>query len=167
MNDKNAAPERMKCVVEQGYVKPCSYLEDALDERSIMLRSMCNMVTGKESGTMLFCSTGNYRKKQMGMLFCPFCGEGIHKSVVRAAMQPVPSESDEAVAHAHAHALKPNYTDVASVVEQGWEMWAMKTHNKKWVKMIARTPIPNDVRVNITENLVHYINGLIDRHRLR
>ncbi|TAU33346.1 hypothetical protein ELI20_21080 [Rhizobium ruizarguesonis] len=38
-------------------------------------------------------------------------------------------------------------------VQRGYDRWAAKPHNAKWVRKIDGTPIPNDIVVNIFEAL--------------
>lgn len=38
-------------------------------------------------------------------------------------------------------------------VQRGYERWAAKPHNAKWVRRIDGTPIANDIVVNIFEEL--------------
>lgn len=35
------------------------------------------------------------------------------------------------------------------LAERGFQKWAEKDHNRKWVRRIDGTPIPNDLKVNI------------------
>ena len=41
------------------------------------------------------------------------------------------------------------HTDLMRLVDEGWESWASKPHNKKWVAKIEGTPIKNDLTCNI------------------
>lgn len=38
-----------------------------------------------------------------------------------------------------------------AIVDAGWNNWASKDHNGKWVRKIDGTPIQNDLKVNIAE----------------
>ena len=38
-------------------------------------------------------------------------------------------------------------------VQRGYDAWAAKPHNAKWVRKIDGTPIPNDIVVNIFNTL--------------
>lgn len=38
-------------------------------------------------------------------------------------------------------------------VQRGYEAWAAKPHNAKWVRKIDGTPIPNDIVVTIFDTL--------------
>lgn len=44
-----------------------------------------------------------------------------------------------------------NFIQAMDIVEQGFEAWAAKEHNRKWVSRIEGTPIRNDLLVNIAE----------------
>jgi hypothetical protein len=43
-----------------------------------------------------------------------------------------------------------DYLNVERIVHKGFQQWAEKPHNKKWVKRLEGTPIANDLLVNIT-----------------
>lgn len=38
-------------------------------------------------------------------------------------------------------------------VQRGYDAWAAKPHNAKWVRKIDGTPIPNDIVVTIFDTL--------------
>jgi hypothetical protein len=38
-------------------------------------------------------------------------------------------------------------------IQRGYDRWAAKPHNAKWVRKIDGTPIANDIVVNIFEEL--------------
>ena len=42
-----------------------------------------------------------------------------------------------------------NWSDALSFAEKGFNAWAAKDHNRKWVRKIDGTPIKNDLLVNI------------------
>ena len=42
-----------------------------------------------------------------------------------------------------------NFQEAMALAEEGFEAWAAKEHNKKWVRRIDGTPIRNDLTVNI------------------
>jgi len=42
-----------------------------------------------------------------------------------------------------------NFAEAMSLAEEGFEVWAAKDYNKKWVRRIEGTPIRNDLIVNI------------------
>lgn len=44
---------------------------------------------------------------------------------------------------------------VMQAAQRGYEEWAAKPHNKKWVKRIEGTPIPNDLLVCIADAILH------------
>jgi len=53
-----------------------------------------------------------------------------------------------------AHILKNlDALNAMTIVQTGYEEWAAKPHNKKWVRMIEHTPIPNDLVVCIANVL--------------
>ena len=41
-----------------------------------------------------------------------------------------------------------------SIAQAGYERWAAKPHNKKWVRKLDGTPIPNDIVVCIAEEII-------------
>lgn len=41
------------------------------------------------------------------------------------------------------------FVEAMALVEEGFNNWKNKEHNKKWFKKIEGTPIPNDLMVNI------------------
>lgn len=41
------------------------------------------------------------------------------------------------------------FIEAMALAEEGFETWAAKDHNKKWVRRIDGTPIRNDLTVNI------------------
>jgi hypothetical protein len=45
------------------------------------------------------------------------------------------------------------------IAQAGYDAWAAKPHNKKWVRRIDGTPIPNDLLVNIAEAFRAASNG--------
>lgn len=47
-----------------------------------------------------------------------------------------------------------NFTEAMSIADQGFEAWAAKDHNAKWVRRIQGTPIRTDLLVNIALVLV-------------
>lgn len=49
---------------------------------------------------------------------------------------------------------KMNYMTAMAIAEAGFDAWANKEHNKKWVRRIDGTPIKNDLLVNIAEAMV-------------
>jgi hypothetical protein len=51
---------------------------------------------------------------------------------------------------------KMNYMTAMAIAEAGFDVWASKEHNKKWVRRIDGTPIKNDLLVNIAEAMVTY-----------
>ena len=53
--------------------------------------------------------------------------------------------------------MELNWATISDLVEQGWDTWAAKEHNKKWVRRIDGTPIRNDLSVNIIEAIVLYL----------
>ena len=42
-----------------------------------------------------------------------------------------------------------NWANALAIAEKGFETWAAKDHNRKWVRKIDGTPIKNDLLVNI------------------
>ena len=42
-----------------------------------------------------------------------------------------------------------NFMEAMTLAEEGFEAWASKEHNRKWVRRIDGTPIRNDLTVNI------------------
>ena len=49
---------------------------------------------------------------------------------------------------------KMNFMTAMAIAEAGFDAWAAKEHNKKWVARIDGTPIRNDLLVNIAEAMV-------------
>lgn len=43
------------------------------------------------------------------------------------------------------------------IAKSGFESWAARPENAKWVRMIDGTPIPNDLQVHFAEALCHHI----------
>ena len=41
------------------------------------------------------------------------------------------------------------YMEAMSFAKRGFDDWAAKDHNKKWVRLLDGTPIENDLLVNI------------------
>lgn len=46
-----------------------------------------------------------------------------------------------------------NFVEAMTAAQAGFDTWAAKPHNKKWAKMVYHTPIPNDLLVNIAEEI--------------
>lgn len=44
---------------------------------------------------------------------------------------------------------------VLQAAKRGYKDWAAKPHNKKWVKHIDGTPIPNDLVMCIADAILH------------
>jgi hypothetical protein len=42
-------------------------------------------------------------------------------------------------------------TDAMLIAQRGYDAWAAKPHNARWVRKLDGTPIPNDLIVNIAE----------------
>jgi hypothetical protein len=47
-----------------------------------------------------------------------------------------------------------NLTDAMMIAQRGYDVWAAKDHNARWVRKLDGTPIPNDLIVNIAEAFV-------------
>lgn len=45
------------------------------------------------------------------------------------------------------------------VAQAGYDRWAAKPHNAKWVKKLDGTPVPNDIVVCIAEEIVRMLHG--------
>jgi hypothetical protein len=45
------------------------------------------------------------------------------------------------------------------IAQKGFATWAAKEHNRKWVRLIDGTPIPNDLLVNIAMAFVEDDHG--------
>ncbi|HXI41514.1 MAG TPA: hypothetical protein VNH83_16140 [Bryobacteraceae bacterium] len=43
----------------------------------------------------------------------------------------------------------PDFMTAMDICERGFQAWAEKEHNRKWVRRIDGTPIKNDLLVNI------------------
>lgn len=41
------------------------------------------------------------------------------------------------------------FSEAFEIIEEGFNEWKNKEHNKRWWKKIDGTPIPNDLKVNI------------------
>lgn len=63
-----------------------------------------------------------------------------------------------------------NFIQAMAIVEDGFSAWAAKAHNRRWVRLIDGTPIPNDLKVNIAEAVarnaeddpeVRHLNNLV------
>jgi hypothetical protein len=50
-------------------------------------------------------------------------------------------------------------TDAMNIAERGFNAWAAKEHNRKWVRLIDGTPIRNDLMVNIAEAMTGRSDG--------
>jgi hypothetical protein len=48
-----------------------------------------------------------------------------------------------------------NFVTALALCEQGLEKWKAKPHNAKWWRRIDGTPIPNDLLVNIAEEIAN------------
>ena len=51
-----------------------------------------------------------------------------------------------------------NFVRAMAIAEEGFEAWAAKEHNRKWLRRIDGTPIRNDLLVNIAEAMVRDAN---------
>jgi hypothetical protein len=45
--------------------------------------------------------------------------------------------------------MRPAFPNAMTIAEHGFDAWAAKAHNAKWVRLIDGTPIKNDLLVNI------------------
>ena len=52
-----------------------------------------------------------------------------------------------------------NLVNAISIAKAGYERWAAKPHNKKWVRKLDGTPIPNDIVVCIAEEIIRSQHG--------
>jgi predicted HAD superfamily phosphohydrolase YqeG len=50
-----------------------------------------------------------------------------------------------------------SFTEILKVVNFGYSKWASKPHNHKLSKKLEGTPAPNDMAVNITDEIVFYL----------
>jgi hypothetical protein len=48
-----------------------------------------------------------------------------------------------------------NFVTALALCEQGLARWKAKPHNAKWWRRIDGTPIPNDLLVNIAEEIAN------------
>jgi hypothetical protein len=44
-----------------------------------------------------------------------------------------------------------DFIDARDIAQIGYDAWAGRNHNERWVKLIEGTPIPNDLIVTIAE----------------
>ena len=73
-------------------------------------------------------------------------------SAVKAAIRDLVGKAFEhpALSAAEAAAWQPiGYMEAMSFAKRGFDDWAAKDHNEKWVRLIDGTPIENDLLVNI------------------
>lgn len=54
---------------------------------------------------------------------------------------------------------KQQFVAVLGAVQDGFNAWAAKSHNKKWFKQIDGTPIPNDLAVCAAEAVVRMLRN--------
>lgn len=47
----------------------------------------------------------------------------------------------------------PKHSGTLTIVDAGWDNWASKEHNSKWVKRIEGTPIRNDLSCHIANEI--------------
>lgn len=47
-----------------------------------------------------------------------------------------------------------DFTDAMRVIDQGWNVWAAKEHNRKWSRRIEGTPIRNDLTCSIAHAII-------------
>ena len=47
-----------------------------------------------------------------------------------------------------------DFVDAMRLIDEAWNQWAVKEHNKKWVRKIEGTPIRNDLSCHIARKLV-------------
>lgn len=52
---------------------------------------------------------------------------------------------------------KKKFVAILGAVQDGFNVWAAKPHNKKWFHRIDGTPIPNDVAVCIAEEVARML----------
>lgn len=149
-----------KCRVENGYVVPCHYLEKALDERAIQIRVMCDMKTGDEKGTLVFCSTGDYRKRNMGMLFCPFCGCGIHSATAKEKVEDVVASPVADKALIHTEERSTSYNQTVSVILDGKNIGPIENVT---IKQHQRSFLRDDGKIFLPENGGRDMTVIIDR----
>ena len=56
-----------------------------------------------------------------------------------------------------------NFMEAMALAEQGFEAWADKDYNKKWVRQIDGTPIRNDLTVNIATAFINAAQQSVPR----
>lgn len=47
--------------------------------------------------------------------------------------------------------------NIERAILRGWEDWASRPHNLKWLGRVDGTPIPNDIRVCILNSLMRHL----------
>lgn len=115
--------------------------EKAEAERDAALAQVATAITGNKSGTICRDCRG------VGMIHCsdPFNCGGMQPYTV----EELKSALSRRDAQMRAEGRKEGLREAADAVQVGYDNWAGKPHNAKWVRKIEGTPISNDLPVCI------------------
>lgn len=63
---------------------------------------------------------------------------------------------DELLRRERTRAKRPiDFVDAMRLIDEAWNEWAEKDHNKKWVKRLEGTPIRNDLSCHIARKFIN------------
>jgi hypothetical protein len=73
--------KKTKCAVKNDHIQACTLLANAMEEstshKGLVAYHFFNIKTGKPTRSLVAMRSGNYRKRPLVVLFCPFCGASI------------------------------------------------------------------------------------------
>jgi hypothetical protein len=81
--------EFKKCAVVDNAVKPCTFLQGALEPagapfgQRLHVRTLINMKTHKFGRSMVVLNSGDHRKTGIVVSFCPFCGGDLSSHLLK------------------------------------------------------------------------------------